>query len=43
MHAKYRGYDPEPDAWDHGGMYRVVPHTVLAWGEMPTATRWRFG
>jgi hypothetical protein len=42
MHAKYREYDPAPDSWDAGGMYEVIPRTVLAWKAMPTATRWRF-
>jgi hypothetical protein len=39
--AKYPGYAPAPHDWDGGGLYRVVPHTVLAWREMNTATRWR--
>src|SRR5262249_13789561 len=43
MHDKYRGYDQTPDAWDNGGMWRIDPESVLAWKEMPTATRWRFG
>jgi nitroimidazol reductase NimA-like FMN-containing flavoprotein (pyridoxamine 5'-phosphate oxidase superfamily) len=42
MQAKYPGYSPEPDSWDNGGMVRVEPSTVLAWKDMPTATRWRF-
>jgi Pyridoxamine 5'-phosphate oxidase len=42
MSGKYKGYDPEPDSWDDGGMWRIEPETVLAWTEMPTATRWRF-
>ena len=40
--AKYPGYEPEPDSWDGGGLYAVQPHTVFAWRDMPTATRWRF-
>jgi nitroimidazol reductase NimA-like FMN-containing flavoprotein (pyridoxamine 5'-phosphate oxidase superfamily) len=40
--AKYEGYDPKPDSWDGGGLYAVQPHTVFAWRDMPTATRWRF-
>lgn len=40
--AKYAGYEPAPDAWDSGSLYLIVPHTVLAWYAMPTATRWRF-
>jgi hypothetical protein len=42
FHAKYPGYDPEPGGWDAGGLVRVAPSTVLAWGDMPTATRWRW-
>ena len=42
MGGKYKGYDPGPDSWDGGGMWRIEPDTVLAWREMPTATRWRF-
>ena len=40
--AKYAGYKPEPDAWDDGGLIRVAPSSVLAWRDMPTATRWRW-
>ena len=40
--AKYKGYDPTPDSWDRGGLYRVAPRTILAWLAMPTATRWTF-
>jgi pyridoxine/pyridoxamine 5'-phosphate oxidase len=42
MHAKYGDYDPSPAEWDDGGLIRVAPRTVLAWRDMPTATRWRF-
>jgi len=42
MRGKYKGYDPTPDSWDGGGMWRVEPESVLAWKAMPTATRWRF-
>jgi nitroimidazol reductase NimA-like FMN-containing flavoprotein (pyridoxamine 5'-phosphate oxidase superfamily) len=45
FHAKYPGYDPPPDAWGpegDGGLTRIDPETVLAWRDMPTATRWRF-
>jgi hypothetical protein len=35
-------YEPGPSSWDEGGLIEVVPRTVLAWKEMPTATRWRF-
>jgi hypothetical protein len=42
MHAKYPQYDPGPTDWDNGGLIQVVPRTILAWRDMPTATRWRF-
>jgi hypothetical protein len=42
MHAKYPGYEPTPDSWDGGGMWRIEPESVLAWKAMPTSTRWRF-
>lgn len=42
MGRKYDDYDPEPDSWDNGGMWRIDPQTVLAWKAMPTSTRWRF-
>ena len=44
--AKYEGYTPTPDDWGpsgHGGLARIDPQTVLAWRDMPTATRWRLG
>ena len=44
--AKYEGYTPTPDDWGpsgHGGLARIDPETVLAWRDMPTATRWRLG
>ena len=40
--TKYPGYTPTPDAWDQGSLYVVIPQTVFAWRDMPTATRWRF-
>lgn len=40
--TKYDGYAPPASAWDNGSLYLVTPHTVLAWRDMPTATRWRF-
>lgn len=40
--AKYRGYEPEPVAWNEGSLYRVAPRVVFAWRDMPTATCWRF-
>jgi nitroimidazol reductase NimA-like FMN-containing flavoprotein (pyridoxamine 5'-phosphate oxidase superfamily) len=46
MKQKYGGnypdYEPEPDRWDQGSAWRINPESVLAWREMPTATRWRF-
>jgi nitroimidazol reductase NimA-like FMN-containing flavoprotein (pyridoxamine 5'-phosphate oxidase superfamily) len=40
--AKYETYRPEPTEWDAGGLFVIVPRTVFAWRDMPTATRWRF-
>jgi hypothetical protein len=40
--GKYKGYQPGPDAWAEGGLVRIEPRSVLAWRDMPTATRWRF-
>ena len=40
--GKYPGYEPGPTDWAHGGLVRIEPATLLAWGDMPTATRWRF-
>lgn len=46
MKAKYGGanpdYVPEPERWDKGSAWRINPESVLAWRDMPTATRWRF-
>jgi hypothetical protein len=42
MGGKYSGYTPTPDSWDNGGMWRIEPESVIAWTQMPTATRWRF-
>ena len=28
--------------WDEGGLHRIEPRVMLAWRDMPTATRWRF-
>jgi hypothetical protein len=39
---KHSDYIPAATEWDQGGLYRVVPTTVFAWRDMPTATRWRF-
>jgi hypothetical protein len=39
---KYTTYAPSPHDWDEGGLHKVVPTVMLAWREMPTATRWRF-
>ena len=40
---KYPGYTPAAGSWDAEGLFRVEPRTLLAWHDMPTATRWRFG
>jgi len=40
--ADYSDYEPEPDRWDQGSAWRISPESVLAWRDMPTATRWRF-
>ena len=42
MNAKYPDYKPGPLDWDKGGLIQIVPRTILAWKDMPTATRWRF-
>jgi hypothetical protein len=42
MRIKYRGYSPGPTDWDGGGLHRLEPRVMLAWRDMPTATRWRF-
>ena len=42
FHAKYSGYAPAAADWDDGGLHRLEPRVMLAWGDMPTATRWRF-
>lgn len=38
MHGKYKDYEPAPDSWDDGGMWRIEPETVLAWMAMPSST-----
>jgi len=43
--AKYKplGYEPGPDTWNSGGLYRVRPRMAFAWREFPKdATRWTF-
>jgi len=40
--GQYSDYEPEPDRWDLGSAWRIAPESVLAWRDMPTATRWRF-
>jgi len=25
------GYSPEPDQWDNGGLFELIPHKALAW------------
>ena len=46
MQRKYGGPEsgdiPEPERWDKGSAWRIAPESVLAWRDMPTATRWRF-
>jgi hypothetical protein len=42
FHAKYLGYSPGAADCDNGGLHRLEPRVMLAWGDMPTATRWRF-
>ena len=42
MTAKYADYSPSPGDWENGGLHRLVPTVMLAWRDMPTATRWRF-
>jgi hypothetical protein len=42
MNAKYPDYKPGPTDWEKGGLIRVDPRVILAWRDMPTATRWRF-
>ena len=39
---KYDGYEPDPDEWETGSLYRVTPTVIFAWRDMPTATCWRF-
>ena len=41
--AKYAssGYEPGPDMWDSGSLYRMKPQVVFAWTAFPKdATRW---
>jgi hypothetical protein len=40
--AKYPGYSPAVGDWDEAGLHRLEPAVMLAWRDMPTATRWRF-
>jgi len=43
--AKYsdQGYSPTPAQWDHGGLFAITPHTVMAWTKFPEdVTRYRF-
>jgi hypothetical protein len=42
FHAKYTGYSPAATDWEDAGLHRIEPRVMLAWGDMPTATRWRF-
>jgi len=40
--AKYDDYAPAPTEWAADGLHLVEPRVMLAWRDMPTATRWRF-
>jgi Pyridoxamine 5'-phosphate oxidase len=40
--AKYPDYHPGPESWRDGGLVQIEPSVILAWHDMPTATRWRF-
>jgi nitroimidazol reductase NimA-like FMN-containing flavoprotein (pyridoxamine 5'-phosphate oxidase superfamily) len=41
--AKYAGYNPAPDSWDHGGLYAITVHKVIAWTNLAKdPTRWLF-
>ena len=40
--AKYEGYEPDPEEWATGSLYRITPSVIFAWRDMPTATCWRF-
>jgi hypothetical protein len=40
--GKYPNYAPGPTDWNDAGLHRVEPEVMLAWRDMPTATRWRF-
>ena len=42
LNAKYPSYEPGASDWDDGGLHRIEPRVMLAWRDMPTATRWRF-
>ncbi len=42
--AKYaaQGYEPGPETWEQGGLYRMQPHTALGWTEFGVDwTRWK--
>lgn len=37
------GYEPAPDTWDEGGLYRVEMQRAFAWTKFPAdTTRWMF-
>ncbi len=42
--AKYGPtYEPAPDTWDEGGLWRVRATVAFGWTTFPTnVTRWRF-
>jgi len=40
---KAMGYEPAPDTWASGGLWRVKPRLAFAWTKFPEdATRWVF-
>ena len=37
------GYEPTPEIWEKGGLYRFTPHIAYAWCDFPRdTTRWVF-
>ena len=43
--SKYgdRGYSPDPNTWENGGLYAFRPSLVFAWTQFPQdTTRWQF-
>jgi hypothetical protein len=40
---KNQGYEPGPDNWDQGGLFRMTPQRAFAWTRFPAdTTRWVF-